>query len=347
MRPVSSNLRQQGGLILSHDVDALLRRRLAADRRPPDGKLHPSGDLCGSLRHSQLRAAGAPTIESDITSDIRLKIGTLVHSDFERLFRGLPVMLEVKLDPWLPEGWSGTADWLLWDPERRAFQLGDLKTCKPESMGYILRDGVKKEHLWQVSSYYYACEAMGIPLVKGLWVYYLPTGQTGPADVNVAPSLQEANPLDRDLVLGTMAERWEATQAYLKAATVGTTRTQLAARGALGHIAPFLNDELAPVQPRELAVRWTSTASKAGGKNRPGFKVAYYPHWSTNYCPFPDELCDCRHQKVQTVGHYLREDDGKIVYRPSSATPDQPESIPQLTDKDIARLVKATTQEDK
>jgi hypothetical protein len=243
-------------------------------------------------------------------------------------------MLEVKLDPWLPEGWSGTADWITWDATRRGFVLGDLKTIKPEGMAWIARDGIKNEHLWQVSSYWYALERMGIPLVQGFVVYYLPTGQTGPADGNVAPSLQEAKPLDRDLVLGTMAERWEATQAYLDSLKSTADRPY------------YITDALAPVQPRELAVRWDGAASKAGGKNRPGFKVAYYPHWSTNYCPFPNELCNCREQKVTTVGHYLREDDGRIIYRPSRACPDQPESIPQLTESDIKRLVKATTKED-
>jgi len=59
---------------------SLLNNTLRGDRRPPDGKLHPSGDLIGSLRHAQLRAAGAPTIESEIVSDTRLMTGTQWHS---------------------------------------------------------------------------------------------------------------------------------------------------------------------------------------------------------------------------------------------------------------------------
>src|SRR5215213_2274771 len=114
--------------MLDFDVEALLRRRLEADRRPADGLLHCSGDLIGSLRHAQLRAAGAPTVISDIVGDTRMRIGTLTHTDFERIFRGKPVMLEVALEDYLPTGWTGTCDWIAWNTERKAFVLGDLKT---------------------------------------------------------------------------------------------------------------------------------------------------------------------------------------------------------------------------
>ena len=28
------------------------------------------------------------------------------------------------------------------------------------------------------------------------------------------------------------------------------------------------------------------------------------PHWSADYCPFPDELCDCRQQGTTKIGHW-------------------------------------------
>jgi hypothetical protein len=42
----------------------------------------------------------------------------------------LPVMQEVKVDRWLPEGWSGRVDWVFWNADLGGFVLGDLKTIK-------------------------------------------------------------------------------------------------------------------------------------------------------------------------------------------------------------------------
>ena len=56
--------------------------------------------------------------------------GTLWHGwAHEALVRtGMPFMQEVKLDRWLPEGWSGTADWVFWNADLGGFVLGDMKT---------------------------------------------------------------------------------------------------------------------------------------------------------------------------------------------------------------------------
>lgn len=275
--------------MLTFDVTELLHDALRGDRRPPDGKLHPSGDLIGSLRHSMLRAAGAPTIESEITSDVRLMTGTLWHTYFEAIFRRnkLAVITELKLDPWLPEGWSGTADWIAWSEQYRAFVLGDLKTIKGEGMTWIEKDGIKEEHQWQLSSYWYALENMGLPLVKGYVVFYLP--QNVPVDKpDVVPMLAEGMPLDRDLVLGTMNERYAQTREYLD-----EIEASINGGGPL-----FLNDKLAPVQDRVQAVRQN--------KKKDGivFDVKLVPHWSAAYCPFPTELCDCSTQGQTKIGEY-------------------------------------------
>src|SRR6266487_3994845 len=180
-------------LMLGVDVTALLQKKFRESNRPADGLLHPSGDLIGPLRHSMLRAAGAPTIESEIVSDTRLMTGTLWHDFFEGVFRGQPVMTEVQLDRWLPRGWSGRADWIVWNDEYKGFVLGDLKTTKGEGMMFIERDGIKPEHQWQASAYWYALKAMGIPLVKGYAIYYLPMNAT--KDGYGLPILMEGTPL--------------------------------------------------------------------------------------------------------------------------------------------------------
>jgi hypothetical protein len=297
--------------VLNQDLESLLVRKLAEQRRPPDGKLHPSGDLIGSLRHAQLRAAGAPTIESEVVSDIRLMTGTLWHTWFEQLFRSyrMPVMTEVMLDAWLPEGWSGTADWLFWDGD--AFVLGDLKTIRGEGIRYVVTEGIKQEHLWQLSAYWYALENMGVPLVKGFTVFYLPQNATDGAQ----PLQLWGKPLQRDLVLGTMKARWERTQEYLEAVHETT------------HL---LNPQLADVQGRSQVMRWNKTQNV--------FDVKLAPHWSAAYCPYPDELCDCNLAKTEKIGHYYASSDGPhACYKPRKGYEEiEPEVAPN--EKELKKL---------
>jgi hypothetical protein len=314
--------------MLHFDPTSVLRKKLAADRRPPDGKLHPSGDLIGSLRHAQLRAAGAPTIESQIVSDIRLMSGTMWHKYFEDLLAesGHTVRTETKLDKFLPTGWSGTADWIIHNPEIDAYVLGDLKTIKGEGLKWVLKDGMKDEHMWQLSAYWYALEkaalAYGEKLVKGFVVLYLP--QNVPVDnPDIEPVLMEGEPLDRDLVLGVMNDRWAITESYLNEISVeGASR---------GHSSPaeceqdvFLNEFLAEPMEREQRVLWN--------KGQSVFDVKLVPHWSCSYCPYPNELCDCSEQGVTKIGAY----DLDGVYTPRKAFEDIEVAVAP-TYKDIAK----------
>lgn len=286
--------------MLDFDPVAALRENLATERRPPDGLLHPSGDLIGSLRHAQLRAAGAPTIDSDVVSDTRMMIGTLTHSWLERTFRSAPVMCEVKLDRWMPDGWTGTADAMFWNAERRAFVLLDYKTVKPEGIRYILKDGIKEEHLWQGSAYWWAAARMGIPLVNGFCVLYLPTQQLLARDGFVQPTLQEVTPLGREMVEGTMEERWVQTRRYLN--------LQPEKFG-------WINDWLAPVQEPVQKLSLNKSLKT------PVIDVKLAPHWSAAYCPFPDELCNCRFTPTMKVGHWESKGKDLIEYVPRNDVP--------------------------
>lgn len=279
-----------------------MARKLAAENRPADGKLHPSGDLLGSLRHSQLRAAGAPTIEEDLVSAVRLMTGTMWHSYFESIFRGLPVMAEVKLDKWLPEGWSGTADWVIWDDERGGFVLGDLKTLKGEGIPWIRKKGIKEEHQWQVSAYWYALYEAGLPLVDEYIVYYLPQNQVfergGLADVR--PLTLTGKPITEKLLTHVMNDRWNKTEQYL-AHIPGIRYSLTPSPEAIKAYAPeqLVNKFLAPVQPRVV--------KRKKNYQNGNTDVILVPHWSATYCPYPTELCDCREQGQTKIGHYDQE----------------------------------------
>lgn len=256
---------------------------MAKDRRPPDGLLHPSGDLMGSLRHAQLTAAGAPTIESPIAGQMPLLIGTEIHKWLGAAFEaeGIPILREVKLAQWLPEGWSGTADFVVYDPSKDAWVLADLKTSKGESYKFIRDGGAKDEHIWQVSAYWHALVEMGLPMVNQFAVIYLPKNDTIDKNERVSVVVAECKPLPREQVWEQMEARWAATAAYL---------------GEVDATGDFLNDKLAAPQDRVQKLWWTAKTNQ--------WDVKLIPHWSADYCPFPNELCDCSEQGTTKIGHY-------------------------------------------
>jgi hypothetical protein len=302
--------------MLPFDLTALLRRKLAENRREPDGKLHPSSHLTGSMRHVMLDLAGAPQIEREIAADVNLAVGTAIHSLFESTLRGKPVMLEVKLDQWMPEGWSGTADWIVWDPERRLFILGDLKTAKPGGVQRVISHGAKESHIWQVSSYWWALARMGLPLLDGACVYYLPKNQGTERDGGkVEPTLQELNPLPQQMVEGEMFLRRAQVNEYL-ASIKPVNYTASIVDGVCLNYGHLLTDKLTPVQERDVALVLNKKLKV------PAIDVKLRPNWSTAYCDFPDELCDCRHQKENKVGQWNRQPDGTLEYTPSKGYED-------------------------
>lgn len=285
-------------MILPVDVPGLLQERLRSMRRPPDGLLHPSGDLVGSLRHAQLRAAGAPTRPTELADDVVLMTGTMWHEFAHAALvdAGHPVMIEVKLTPWLPEGWAGTADWVFFDPDRGAFVLGDKKTIKGDGLQWVERDGVKAEHLWQLSAYWHALYDMGLPLVKGFGVLYWPKDRGTRLDTLPRPLVQDCEPLPRETVFGEMESRWAATKTYLDAVYPSVR---------IGHESPdYLNEFLAPEQERVQKVSWSKPTST--------FDLKLVPHWTARYCPFPPELCGCGEQGVTKIGAFDLDGD----YRP-------------------------------
>ena len=260
----------------------LFDERLQENRRPPDGLLHPSSDLVGSLRHTMLRAAGAPEKPRTLTDDIVLMTGTLWHewANSALLAAGVPVMQEVKLDAYLPDGWSGKPDWVFWDSQLRGFVLGDLKTIRGDGLSWIERDGAKLEHIWQLSAYWWGLYDMGLPMVKQVNVLYWPKDRPSRAVSPIQASLQEFEPLSRELVHGVMEDRWQAVKTYLD---------------SFGGIV-FTNEFLAAEQGRIQKLAWE--------KRTETFDLKLAPHWSTTYCPFDSALCQCSEQGETKIGSY-------------------------------------------
>lgn len=269
-----------GSAILPVDLPNLFMAEIERMRREPDGLLHCSSDLVTPLRFVQLGAIGAPEIPRPIIQDVRMFHGTLWHEWFHSVLAesGINFKYEINLNEYLPEGWGGTADWLIWNPELEAWVLGDLKTIRGEGLFFIGRDGAKNDHLWQLSAYWHAIARMGIPLVKGFGIMYWPMNDTSDT-VDITPVVVECQPIEEDILYARMDEIRKAVDEY---------RTEYAITGE------FLNNALAPMPEREQKYYWN--------KLQGGFDVKLVPVWYERYCDFTDELCP--RSSTEKIGAY-------------------------------------------
>lgn len=286
------------GEIFPLDLPSIFLREIKKDAREPDGKLHCSSDLTSPLRHTQLRALGVPTKARNAASSIRLKHGWLWHEWFHitLIQNHIPFFHEIKLDEFLPEGWSGTADWVFWHPEYEAFVLGDLKTTKGENIYWINTRGAKDDHIWQLSAYYYALLGMGLPMVKGFGIMYWPMNDV--SGENPAPILQECSPLPQEKVGRVMEARRKSVEAIMD--EMGSPG-QLYKPGGLER----LTELLAPEGDREQKLKWNYKQHV--------FDVVLTPHWSTKFCDWEPPLCSCSLQGQTKIGHFTLE--GEYIAR--------------------------------
>ena len=293
------------------DLSAIIEKGLAGDKRPPDGLLHASSDLTGSLRHSQLRFVGAPERPRSLVDDIRLRTGTMWHSYINELLarNGVPYMAEVNLTPWMPTGWSGTADWLFWHPEYEGFVLGDLKTSKGEAIKWKERDGMSEEHLWQLSAYWHALIEAGFPMLDHFAVMYLPLNNVYKED-DPEPTIIESKPLSSDRVYERMNERYEACVEY----EIETNNENC-----------LVNDKLAPIMERVQKLVWDYKAKH--------WNVVLVPHWLSDFCPYPNELCVCSEQGTTKVGQWKFDLERDLVYEQRKGYEEyEPEVKPTLSE---------------
>lgn len=279
--------------LLPFDLGEIIHSELQKERRPNDHKLHASSHISGSLRHAQLDVAGAPRRTSDLVSEITLMTGTMWHAWLHDTLRrlGVPYMAEVNLTPWLPEGWAGTADALIWRPDLKAFVLVDFKTTKGEALKFIRRDGAKTEHVAQASAYWYAAKKMGIPLAKAIGVLYLPKNDTRSRDELIEPLMVDFQPLPQRALHAEMKRRWGRVSEY-----VTSLGAEPGTEVSVRPLGEYVTDALEPVQEREQRLY----LERATGI----YELKLVPHWSTAYCPYDVELCPCSTQGTTKIGFY-------------------------------------------
>jgi hypothetical protein len=263
--------------MMTLNLTALIAAKLREEKRNT-GMLHCSTHLTAPIRHTQLYKAGVPSADDSLASSIRMHTGTLWHAWFDDMLRssGNMVLAETDLTAYLPSGWTGRADYLIWNSHLDCFELYDLKTTKGESMPFIEYGGVKEEHMWQVSAYLMAAETAGIPVrTDRAYVYYLP--MTEPQGKSVEPILADFTPYTPYKV----GERIEMVESHL--------------------------------YPGAPLVPWPEPEARLykDSKNK-RFNVSLMPHWSSKYCPY-GEACGCSFQRPQKIGHWAL-DKGKPVW---------------------------------
>src|SRR6266576_1304646 len=297
--------------VLPFDFADIIREELDKGRRENDGLLHASSHLTGSLRHAQLDVVGAPKVENDLISNLRMFTGTMYHTWLANTLRanGVPFMAEVNLTPWMPSGWGGTADYLILNPDLDAFVLADLKTTKGEGMYYIIRDGAKLEHKWQLSMYWHAAKKMfasTAKIAKVVAVLYLPLNDTRNKEESIEPTLVHFEPIPLDELMATAEFRATRVAEYRAALESKAMDYELCEQTLdLEDPATFLNEDLEPVQERIQSIYFDRKTET--------YDVKLMPHWSAQFCPFPIELCDCSTQGQTKIGMY--EQDGTYIPR--------------------------------
>jgi hypothetical protein len=286
-------------MYLPIDLASLLRKD-AVDKVKPDterepGRLYCSSDLVGSLRHAMLREAGVPQLEESFASLVRLETGNLWHEWFsDKLLHteGLKVEIEVPLSDYLPGSWGGRADWLFWSEDKQAYILGDLKTCNGNAMPYIVKNGMKEAHRWQLSAYWYALNKAGYPLLKGFFVLYFPVSEAQRPNFPIVPHEIWDTPIEKNVLRDAMYYKDRRMKEYLE---------------EVSRTGEVLNDLLQPEPSRVFKL------FKRGDK----YDVKLVPHWSSVYCPYDTEYCGCKEIPTTKVGEYVLSDDRSgYVYVP-------------------------------
>lgn len=242
-----------------------------------DGCLHFSSDLCNP-RHTAISVKHPrPHVPKAWGNTLPLLQGTAVHEEIHRILAGgedwiyeSEIAVEYEYAD-LQHRWVGTADAYLTTPyddsgDRDTWLL-DYKTISGASLSFL--DGVKEEHLYQVSAYY----NFGTQPIDYVGVLYLPTSPDYRRHWS-EPVFHEVRPLSKEGVIRRMLYVEEEIDKYV-------TRD-------------IVPDSL----PGEY--KWKNN------KKERCWELSYYPHYTSQYCPWStlgdDDPCGCSNQKVKYVG---------------------------------------------
>lgn len=300
-------------------LDKIIYDALLADRRPPTGKLHCSSASWQPLRFTQLSMV-MPQSEDDYGSLMTMKIGTLTHDWLEGILyddsdlnllgpEWEVVATEWDLTPYLPDKWTGTADYVFVHKPTDTVVVGDLKTIKPEAVAY-LGNRPKPEHVTQVSCYHAAVqkwidkdieEMPGTTLHPDIFVCYAPKSKDS-RQQTILPTIKTAT-----------AETNVIARMHTISFAVDKYVAEVERTGELD------NQFLAPMPEMVLKISWNKVQAVWDVVAREGWETEYigsqYPEYLVPRRP------SCK------VGHYSP--DGWYVPRKGIAQPDNLPPMPE------------------
>lgn len=298
----------------------IIHKALLADRREPTGLLHASSASWQPLRFTQLGMI-YPQDETDYGSLVTMKLGTLTHDWLQKYLIAEGVseeweLLESEWDvtEWLPEGWTGTLDYLFRHIPSNTNAITDLKTIKPEAVSY-LGDRPKPEHTTQVSCYhaavtnYYSQHSGALKFPKldhEISVCYLPKSKDSKQQT-ILPIIKTA-PAELSAwanMVGIKRQVDEYLAEYKRTGEVD-------------------NKFLAPMPEPEAKIGWNKATNQ--------WDVTMRPSWTEEFigARFGEELCP--RTPSQKIGNFTL--DLHYIARPGIV---QPEDIPTPSKEEIDR----------
>lgn len=270
------------------DLTALIASHLRGEQRNT-GLLHCSSHMTAPIRHTQLEMTGLYEKGFDVQGHIRMYTGTMWHDRIDAMLKscGTPTMSEVDLTPYLREGWTGRCDHLIWDDFLEKFVVVDVKTTKGEGIKW-LNGAPKDDHIWQVSAYVHAAAKAGLPVATNqAYVYYLPMNDVAGEDI--MPVMLPFQPLSAEMIRGRM----QHVEFHLKE--------------FMSHVAYYNPDgtvKMLGAEFHEFLAPYPEPSQKLyKNKAQKCYDVKMVPHWSYNYCPYP-EVCGCSEQKSFKIGAF-------------------------------------------
>lgn len=270
------------------DLTKVVEAGLRAEQKPPSGLLHCSSHSWKPLRFTQLEQVFASE-EKDFGDLMTLHTGTMYHTAMEGWLRDYLdedwqlIGTEIDCTHLLPDGWTGTMDWLFQHRGSGRYVVGDAKTIKPEGIQYLT--GVKPEHKTQVSCYH-ASHAEQLDLDEEIFVFYLPKGRDS-RNQTVMPRTYTTKALSKAAVWARLTDISLGVKMYLD---------EYEKTGEIE------NQYLAPMPDPVLSSYWNYKAQV--------WDVKRGPFWYNAYSGLPEEFVP--KQSTNKVGEWTL--DG--YYRP-------------------------------
>ena len=237
-----------------------------------DEYLHFSSDLTND-RHTAIgRFHPKPHTIKHWANTFPLLQGTAVHEAFHEIMEDVEDWNYISEQPIYYTGtdmafeWMGTADAYLETPDTEYWLL-DYKTTSGASLSFL--DGPKPEHLFQVSAYYHF--GVTVPNLR-LGVLYIPTSPDYRRRWS-DPVFYEVDPLPKEQIIKRMLDVEQAIIDY----------------DTLGKVPDVLMGEY----------KWKNN------KKERKWDLTYYPHYSSQYCPWAGEEndpCGCSKLKSEYIG---------------------------------------------